>query len=298
MAEKKQDPVRTAHDEAQAHAERRPEYRSRWDDALQAIMERILNREEFSYDLNGDALYRRYRDQARQDGFRAMADASAQASALTGGYGNSYAQSVGQQAYQQEMEHLADRIPELYALALNQYRQQSEDDRARYELLYGRESADYGRYRDSLAAWQQEADRYWQRYADERDYAYAQERDAVRDTQWQKEYDYRSGRDRTQDAQWQKEYDYRAGRDRAQDAQWQKNYDYRAMRDRVADDQWMAEQSENRRRYDQEWAAKHPAAQPEPFYPAVPAAPPAEPEPSFSPAREEKNKEKKKTVSL
>ena len=41
------------------HGSRKPgAYVSKWQQMLDAAMEKILNREKFSYDLNGDALYR------------------------------------------------------------------------------------------------------------------------------------------------------------------------------------------------------------------------------------------------
>lgn len=235
------------------------EYRSGWDEQLRAVMDRILNREAFSYSLNGDALYRQYRDRAIQDGRMAMADSVGMASALTGGYGNSYAQSVGQQAYQRELDNLADRIPELYALAMNQYRLQSEDLRSQYELLAGRESTEYSRYRDSLDAWQQEADRLWSRYVGERDFDYGNARDAEADRKWQQEYDYTAARDAESDRKWQQQYDYTALRDTMADWKWQQDYNYQAMRDSVADYEWLADFNENKRRYDEEHPAQQPA---------------------------------------
>lgn len=165
------------------------EYASRWEEQLRQVMDRILNRENFRYNLNGDALYRQYRDQAMRDGKLAMADTMGQAAALTGGYGNSYAQNAGQQAYWHQMEGLADKIPELYALAMDQYRQQSADLQQKYDLLAGLEGRDYNRYRDSLSAWQKEADQLWQQYTDARDYDYDAYRDGVADWQWQQNFD-------------------------------------------------------------------------------------------------------------
>ena len=87
------------------------------DEALDAY----LNREDFQYDVNADALYRHYKDQYTQLGKRAMQDTMGQASTLTGGYGSSYAQSVGQQAYQSYLSKMDDVIPELYQLAYQKY---------------------------------------------------------------------------------------------------------------------------------------------------------------------------------
>ncbi len=165
------------------------EYRSGWEAQLQELMERILDREEFRYSLDGDALYRQYRDQAMRDGHLAMQDAVGQAAALTGGYGNTYAQSVGQQAYDRQLEKLSGKIPELYALALDQYRQQSQELQDRYSMLSGMERQDYARYQDALSAWQREADSLWQDYTDSRDFDYGAYRDGIEDTQWQQEFD-------------------------------------------------------------------------------------------------------------
>ena len=159
MAQKKEytasQKVLDAQAAVQEQKNRKPgEYVSSYEAPLKELMDRILNREDFHYSLNGDALYRRYRNQAVQNGKLAMADAAGQAAALTGGYGNSYAQSVGQQAYNRQLESLNDRIPELYNLAMNQYRLKTQGLQQKYDLLSGAQEQEYGRYQDALAAWQ------------------------------------------------------------------------------------------------------------------------------------------------
>ena len=66
-------------------------------DTLNGILDQINNREKFSYDLNGDALYQQYKQQYMNQGKLAMVDTMGQASAMTGGYGSSYAETVGNQ---------------------------------------------------------------------------------------------------------------------------------------------------------------------------------------------------------
>lgn len=172
------------------HESKKPgAYQSSWEPQLKAAMDQILNREDFRYNLRGDALYQQYRDQAVRNGRMAMMDTMGQAAAMTGGYGNSYAQNVGQQAYQQNLASLNDRIPELYALALERYRMQGDELRGRYDLLQGREDQDYGRYRDGVADWQSDARRLWETYTDQRDFDYNGYRDTVADSQWQAEFD-------------------------------------------------------------------------------------------------------------
>lgn len=165
------------------------EYVSSYEAPLKELMDRILSREDFRYDLDGDALYRRYRNQAVQNGRLAMADAAGQAAALTGGYGNSYAQTLGQQAYNRQLESLNDRIPELYNLAMNQYRLKTQGLQQKYDLLSGAQEQEYGRYQDALAAWQKEADQLWKAYTDARDTDYRTYRDEIADWQWQQEFD-------------------------------------------------------------------------------------------------------------
>lgn len=126
-------------------------YQSQWQTQLDDTMKRIMNREKFNYDLNGDALYQQYKDQYITGGKLAMMDTMGQASALTGGYGNSYAQGVGQQAYQGYLQGLNDKIPELYQLALDSYNREGDALMQQYGLLQDREAQDYGMFQDNMA---------------------------------------------------------------------------------------------------------------------------------------------------
>ena len=204
MAQKKEytasQKVLDAQAAVQEQKNRKPgEYVSSYEAPLKELMDRILNREDFHYSLDGDALYRRYRNQAVQNGRLAMADAAGQAAALTGGYGNSYAQTVGQQAYNRQLESLNDRIPELYNLAMNQYRLKTQGLQQKYDLLSGAQEQEYGRYQDALAAWEKEADQLWRAYTDARDTDYRTYRDEIADWQWQQEFDENQ---RRYDQQW------------------------------------------------------------------------------------------------
>lgn len=126
-------------------------YKSQWQTQLDDTMQRILNREKFNYDLNGDALYQQYKDTHLTGGKLAMMDTMGQAAALTGGYGNSYAQGVGQQAYQGYLQGLNDKIPELYQLALDSYNREGDALMQQYGLLQDREAQDYGLWQDQMA---------------------------------------------------------------------------------------------------------------------------------------------------
>ena len=187
-------------------------YTSQWADQINGLIDQITNRDKFSYDLNGDALYQQYKDQYTQQGKMAMMDTMGQAQAMTGGYGNSYAQAVGQQAYQGYLQKLNEVMPELYGMALDQYNQEGQDLLNQYSLLASQDEQDYGRYQDEVSEYytqlQQMYDQYnternydysqwadgrdfaYDQYSDDRAYEYQQERDLVEDEQWQKEYEF------------------------------------------------------------------------------------------------------------
>jgi len=147
-------------------------YTSVWQTPLNDTIGKIMNREDFSYDLNGDALYQQYKDKYIQQGQMAMMDTMGQAADLTGGYGSSYAQNVGQQAYQAQLQDLNDVVPELYQMALDQYNQKGQDLYDQYSLLATQEDQDYGRYQDQLSHYYTELDRLTEdaRYQGEQDY--------------------------------------------------------------------------------------------------------------------------------
>lgn len=130
--------------------ENMPQYSGKWDEQLQAIYDQIVNRKDFTYDLNSDALYQQYKDQYAQMGQMAMMDTMGQASAMTGGYGNSYAQGVGQQAYQGYLQQLNDKVPELYGIALDQYNQEGQDLLNQYSMLGDLANDEYAKYQDAL----------------------------------------------------------------------------------------------------------------------------------------------------
>ena len=187
-------------------------YTSQWADQISGLIDQITNREDFSYDLNGDALYQQYKDQCTQQGKMAMMDTMGQAQAMTGGYGNSYAQSVGQQAYQGYLQKLNEVVPELYGMALDQYNQEGQDLLNQYSLLASQEEQDYGRYQDAVSEYYTQLQQMYDQYNTERDYDYSKWADG-RDFAYgqysdDRAYEYQQGRDEVADEQWQKEYEF------------------------------------------------------------------------------------------
>ncbi len=198
------------------------EYSSPWLTEISSVMDRILNREEFRYDVNADVLYQQYKDQYTALGKTAMRDAMGQASAMTGGYGNSWAATVGNHAYQNTLSELANVIPTLYEMAYGRYRDEGDALYDEYAMLSEREKQEYDQYRDAVSDWQDEAEALFSRYQSERDYdykRYADERDAA--------------------------YERYAD---------EKGLAYEEYRNGIEDEQWQTEFEEEKRRYDEERA--------------------------------------------
>ena len=244
-------------------------YQSQWQTQLDETLNKILNREKFTYDLNGDALYQQYKDQYMLQGQQAMMDTMGQAQAMTGGYGNSYAQQVGQQTYQGYLQQLNDRVPELYQLALDQYNREGDDLYNQYGLYADREDQDYGRHRDTVSDYYTELNRLTDdaRYQAETDYgkymdaynmAYGEHRDKVSDWQYElgradEDYWNQYNRDYGQYSD-DRNLSYQQNRDQVSDAQWEQTLAYQKDRDKVSDEQWQAEFDEAKRQYDQQYA--------------------------------------------
>lgn len=184
---------------------------------LDATKNQLMNRDKFTYDLNGDALYQQYKDKYINQGRLAMQDTIGQASAMTGGYGNSYAATAGNQAYQASLQNLNDIVPQLYQMAYDQYVQEGQNLKDKYSLLSDDRSYELGIWgdkrnqliddRDYLtneynSKYNQEYGQYTDKYSMLRDLAnltenrstnqYNQEygayRDTVSDSQWQQNF--------------------------------------------------------------------------------------------------------------
>ena len=198
----KSDVVKQAEAMVQQQMANKPgEYQSNWQAQLDDTLNKILNREKFSYDLNGDALYQQYKDQYMTQGKLASMDVMGQAAAMNGGYGSSYGETVGHQAYQGYLQQLNDRVPELYQLALNQYNQEGQDLKDLYSLYTDMDDRAYGRHRDTVSDYYTELDRLTEdaRYHDETDYGrymdkintdYTMYRDTITDANTAKKYAY------------------------------------------------------------------------------------------------------------
>lgn len=195
------DTVKQANAALQAHNAAEPgDFTYEWQAQLDDTINKILNREKFSYDVNSDALYQQYKEQYQSLGKLAMQDTMGQAAAMTGGYGNSYASSVGNQAYQQYLSRLNEVVPELYGMALDRYNAEGQELYNQYAMLGDRESFEYGKYRDTVSDWMVERDYLAGRrdaersfdygmYSDKLNLDYTDHRNAIADEQWRQSHE-------------------------------------------------------------------------------------------------------------
>lgn len=119
-------------------------------DKVQEMMDKIANRDAFSYDVDQDVLFQQALASAMSSGKTAMQDTIGQASALTGGYGSTYATSAGNQAYNAFVEDAYDNLPQYYQLAMNAYQMEGEE---MYRQLGMYNDADVKEYERTYNAW-------------------------------------------------------------------------------------------------------------------------------------------------
>lgn len=188
-------------------------YQSKYQSKLDELYDQIVNKKDFQYDLNADALYNQYKDQYSVLGKTAMMDTMGQAAALTGGYGNSYASTAGNQAYQAYLQQLNEQVPQLYQLALDKYNADRQDLYNQAGLTQDLENAAYGKWVDEYGRLVDERNYAQGVYGDERDFDYGSftdERDyQTALDQWQQEMEYQKQRDAIADKQWQEEMNFR-----------------------------------------------------------------------------------------
>ena len=145
-----------------------------YSDQVKAMMDKIMNRDKFSYDVDSDPLFQQALASAMNSGKQAMQDTIGQASALTGGYGSTYATSAANQSYNAFIEDAYNNLPEYYQMALEAYQMEGEDMYRQYSMLSAEDDKEFNRYVTAYDATYQHRNRMY-------DEAYTQYRDSVSD---------------------------------------------------------------------------------------------------------------------
>ena len=109
------------------------------------MIDKIMNREKFSYDVDTDPLFQQALASAMNSGKQAMQDTIGQASALTGGYGSTYATTAGNQAYNAFIEDAYDNLPQYYQMAMEAYQMEGDEMYRQYGMLSAEDEKEYNR---------------------------------------------------------------------------------------------------------------------------------------------------------
>lgn len=128
-----------------------PSYNPQYDAQIDELLNKLLNREAFSYNEELDPLYQQYKDLYTKQGQLAMEDTMGEAAALTGGYGSTYSQAVGQQMYNAYLQKVTEMLPEFYDRAYTQYTNEGNDMRNLYNMYIDRDQVDFQRYQQDVA---------------------------------------------------------------------------------------------------------------------------------------------------
>ena len=223
-------------------------YEGKYDRQIAELYSQIMNRPQFQYDVNKDPLFQQYKNQYMVNGQRAMQDTMGQAAALAGGYGSSWGTTAGYQAYQQYLQALNDKIPELEQRAFDRYSYEGDQMRSNMSLTMDMDSRDYNRYRDSVADWQADRAFEYGRYRDavsdwkdDRAFEYGQYRDSVSDWENERAFNYSQYRDQMADWQADRAFGYNQYRDQMADYQADRAFNYGQYRDAVSD--WQSDRA-------------------------------------------------------
>ena len=116
-----------------------------YSDQVKDMMDKIMNREKFSYDVDTDPLFQQALASAMNSGKQAMQDTIGQASALTGGYGSTYATTAGNQAYNAFIEDAYDNLPQYYQMAMDAYQMEGDEMYRQYSMLSAEDDKEFNR---------------------------------------------------------------------------------------------------------------------------------------------------------
>ncbi len=182
------------------------EYVSSYQQQIEELLAKALEREQFSYDYQADPLYRQYESAYVRNGRKAMEETMANAAALTGGYGSSYAVTAGNEAYQSYLAELQNIIPALYESAYGRYQDAYRDILDELGLLNDLDAGEYEKYRDEVADYYADLNYYYQQYNDLSEKEYQQYLTDLE--QWGKDRDYYYQKQQDEQAQknWEAEF--------------------------------------------------------------------------------------------
>lgn len=163
-----------------------PTYENVFAQQQKDLLDRILNREDFSWSKETDPQWSSYKKSYLREGDRATANALAQASAASGGRPSSYAVNAATQAGDYYATKLNDVIPTLYQQAYERYLDEYNMKLKDLNTVNQQEQLDYAKYLDRLGQFNTDRGFAYQNYADD----YDRLRSQLADVQGQDQIDY------------------------------------------------------------------------------------------------------------
>ena len=104
------------------------------------VLNRIMNRTgSFSYDINGDNLYRQYKNMYEKEGQREAENVLGLAASLTGGYGNSYGAKLSSDVLSEYSEKADRKREELENKAYERFNDETDRLVSLYKILSDKE---------------------------------------------------------------------------------------------------------------------------------------------------------------
>lgn len=163
-----------------------PTYENIFAQQQKDLLDRILNREDFSWSKETDPQWSSYKKSYLREGDRATANALAQASAASGGRPSSHAVNAATQAGDYYATKLNDVIPTLYQQAYERYLDEYNMKLKDLNTVNQQEQLDYAKYLDRLGQFNTDRGFAYQNYADD----YDRLRSQLADVQGQDQIDY------------------------------------------------------------------------------------------------------------
>lgn len=163
-----------------------PTYENTFAQQQKDLLDRILNREDFSWSKETDPQWSSYKKSYLREGDRATANALAQASAASGGRPSSHAVNAATQAGDYYATKLNDVIPILYQQAYERYLDEYNMKLKDLNTVNQQEQLDYAKYLDRLGQFNTDRGFAYQNYADD----YDRLRSQLADVQGQDQIDY------------------------------------------------------------------------------------------------------------
>lgn len=163
-----------------------PTYENTFAQQQKDLLDRILNREDFSWSKETDPQWSSYKKSYLREGDRATANALAKASAASGGRSSSYAVNAATQAGDYYATKLNDVIPTLYQQAYERYLDEYNMKLKDLNAINQQEQMDYAKYLDRLGQFNTDRGFAYQNYADD----YDRLRSQLADVQGQDQIDY------------------------------------------------------------------------------------------------------------